>query len=145
RVLVVWLSTAVTLGLLSAVLSGIHVDSWGAEVAAAAVIGLLNALLWPLIVRVALPLTVATLGLGAIILNGAIVLLASAVNVGLKVNSLSAAIVTTIAITVVNTAISSVLAIDDEGFWYRHVLHRYGRRTAPPEGLEAPGLLFLEI
>ncbi|HWX52509.1 MAG TPA: phage holin family protein, partial [Solirubrobacteraceae bacterium] len=145
RILVVWLSTAVTLVLLSALLSGIQVDSWGAAVVAAAVIGLLNALLWPLIVRVALPLTVATLGLAAIILNGGIVLLASAVDVGLKVNSLAAAIVATIAITLVNTAISSVLAIDDEGFWYRHVLHRYGRRTAPPQDLEAPGLLFLEI
>ena len=51
RILVVWLSTAVTLVLLSALLSGIQVDSWGAAVAAAAVIGLLNALLWPLIVR----------------------------------------------------------------------------------------------
>jgi uncharacterized membrane protein YvlD (DUF360 family) len=145
RVLIVWLSTAATLVLLSALLSGIHVDSWGAAVAAAAVIGLLNALLWPLIVRVALPLTVLTLGLAAIILNGGIVLLASAVDVGLKVNSLSAAIVATIAITLVNTAVTSALAIDDEGLWYRHVLHRYGRRTAPPQDLEVPGLLFLEI
>jgi uncharacterized membrane protein YvlD (DUF360 family) len=145
RVFVVWLSTAATLVLVSALFSGIQVDSWGAAVTAAAIIGLLNALLWPLIVRVALPLTVATLGLAAIILNGGIVLLASAVDVGLKVNSLAAAIAATIAITLVNTAISSVLAIDDEGFWIRHVLHRYGRRTAPPQELEAPGLLFLEI
>ena len=145
RILTVWLSSTATLVLLSALLSGIEVDSFGAALGAAALIGMLNALLWPLILRFALPLTVLTLGLGAVILNGAIVLLASAVDVGLKVSSLSAAIVTTVAITIVSTAVSSALAIDDDGFWYRHVLGRYGKRRAPPQELESPGLLFLEI
>src|SRR5205814_8120259 len=69
RILTVWLSSTATLVLLSALLSGIEVDSFGAALGAAALIGMLNALLWPLILRFALPLTVLTLGLGAVILN----------------------------------------------------------------------------
>ena len=39
-------------------------------------IALLNALLWPLLIRLVLPLTVLTFGLGSLVLNAAIVSLA---------------------------------------------------------------------
>jgi uncharacterized membrane protein YvlD (DUF360 family) len=145
RILAIWILSAATIGLLSAVLPGVNVSSVGAAFAAAAVIGLLNALVWPLILRFALPLTVLTLGFGVILLNGLIVLLVSEVYAGLQVTSLSAAIVVTICITIVNTAATSMLAVDDEGFWYRHVVTRYGRRAVPAENLDKPGLLFAEI
>ncbi len=145
RVLVVWFLTAGTLMLLSELVSRVHVESFGAALAAAAAIGLLNALVWPLILVLALPLTVMTLGLGALVLNGAIVLLVAELAPGLTISSLSAAIVVTIAITVVNTMATSLLAIDDHGVWYRHVVARYGRRVAPAKDLHTPGLLFLEI
>jgi uncharacterized membrane protein YvlD (DUF360 family) len=144
-VLVVWLASAVTLVVLSELLTDVHVESFGAAVAAAAAIGLVNALVWPLLLRFALPLTVLTLGLGVFVINGAVVLLASETNIGFHVSSLTAGIIVTIAVTAVNTAVTSALAIDDDGVWYRNVVRRYGRRTAPPAELEHPGLIFLEI
>jgi uncharacterized membrane protein YvlD (DUF360 family) len=145
RILCVWVLTAATLGALSGVLSGVEVESVGAAFAAAALIGLLNALAWPLVLRFALPVTVLTLGLGAILLNGVIVLIAATLQAGFHVSSLSAAVIVTLAITVVDTAAFSILAIDDDSFWYRNVLARYGRRTAPPREVDTPGLLLLEI
>ena len=62
RVLVIWVITAATLMLLSALLAGFTVDSFGAALAGAALIGLINALVWPLVIRIALPITVLTLG-----------------------------------------------------------------------------------
>ena len=56
--IVVWLLTAATLVLLSAILTGFTVDGDGAALLAAALIGLVNALVWPLLIRVALPFTV---------------------------------------------------------------------------------------
>ena len=53
-------------------------------VSTAIVIALLNALLWPLVIRFALPFTVLTFGLGALLLNGLIVLLASTLDQGLS-------------------------------------------------------------
>src|SRR5258707_1177673 len=94
RIVVIWLLTTAVIVALGAVLSGINVKSIAAALTAAALIGLLNALVWPLVLWVALPLTVMTLGLGVVVLNGGIVLLASAIAPGFEVASLSAGIAT---------------------------------------------------
>ena len=73
RVIVVWLLTAAALHLMSAILPGFVIDGEGSALIAAAAIGLVNALVWPLLIRVALPFTVLTLGLGVLVLNGLIV------------------------------------------------------------------------
>ncbi len=145
RMLIIWLLSAATLGLLGAFTNTVHVTSTAAALAAAALIALINALLWPLILTFALPLTVLTLGLGVVVVNGAIVLLVSEISPGFEVTSLGKGILVALAITIVNTAASSLLAIDDEGFWYRNVVRKYQRRVAKPEDLEVPGLFFLEI
>ncbi len=145
RLLVLWLLSTATILLAGGLLSGVNVESPEAALGAAALLGILNALVWPVVLRFALPLTVLTLGLGVIVVNGAVVLLVAEIAPGLEVSSLSAGILLTIIVTVVNTAATSLFAIDDEGFWYRHVVARYGKRAAPSGGLDAPGLLFLEI
>src|SRR3712207_9160257 len=85
RVIAIWLITAATLILLSALLSGVEVTSFGAALIASALIGLFNALVWPLVVRLALPFTVLTLGIGVLVLNGAVILAVRAVRPGLVV------------------------------------------------------------
>jgi len=60
RIVVVLLLTTGTLLLLSAILDDVHVKDFGAALGSAALIGLLNALVWPLVIRFALPLTVLT-------------------------------------------------------------------------------------
>lgn len=72
RVFVVWVVTAVTLFLISALIPEIDIPGWDSAFATAAVIGLLNAVMWPLFVRFALPITVLTLGVAALLLNGVI-------------------------------------------------------------------------
>ncbi len=49
------------------------------------------------------------------------------------------------AMTIVNTAATGALAIDDDGFWYHNVVERNARRTAPAANSSKPGLLLLEI
>ena len=144
RVVVVWLLEAVGLLLLSAIMPGFDVTSPQAGLAAAAVIGLANALLWPLIVRVALPFTVLTLGLGALLINGLIVLLAAYVEPGVTVDGLVDGVIVAIGLTVVNTVFTTLFAVDDEDFWYRQVVRRrMGRQAGEPS--EVPGVYFLEI
>ena len=63
RILVIWVIQALALLILTFFLKGLSADSLGVALAAAAVIGLLNALLWPLLSYVLLPLAVLTLGL----------------------------------------------------------------------------------
>jgi uncharacterized membrane protein YvlD (DUF360 family) len=146
RVVLVWLLTAATLVLVGAIMQGFSISGEGTALVAAALIGLVNAFVWPLLIRIALPFTVLTLGLGVLVLNGAVVLAVSALDTGMTVDGLGAGIVVAIAITVVNTLATSLLAIDDDDFFYRNVIRRQGRRhgiAAAPS--DVPGVYFLEI
>jgi uncharacterized membrane protein YvlD (DUF360 family) len=145
RIVVIWLLTTAVIVALGALLSGVNVKSVPAALGAAALIGLLNALVWPIVLWFVLPLTVMTLGLGVVLLNGAVVLLASAIAPGFEVTSLAAGVAVALTVTVVTTVVSAVLAVDDDGFWYRQVVTRYAKRAAPVAATDTPGLLFLEI
>jgi uncharacterized membrane protein YvlD (DUF360 family) len=146
RVIAVWLLTAGTLHLSSALLDGFTIDGDGTALVAAALIGLINALVWPLLIRVALPFTVLTLGLGVLALNGAVVLGVAQIEPSMHVDGLGAGIVVALAITVVNTLATSLFAIDDDDFYYRNVLKRQARRNAAPDlASGVPGVYFLEI
>ena len=145
RVLLVWLVDALALFLLSAILPGFQVTDFAAALAAAAAIGLINGLVWPLVIRFALPVAVLTLGLGALILNGAVVLAVSAFEPGFHVDGLVEAIVVAIGLTLFTTLISSALAIDDDAMWVRQVVRRRARRAGDAQPSKVPGLLFLEI
>ncbi len=146
RVIVVWLLTAAALHLMSLILPGFVVDGEGSALIAAAAIGLVNALVWPLVIRVALPFTVLTLGLGVLALNGLVIYGISQLEPGMHVSGVGAGIGVAIGITVANTLTTALLAIDDDDFYYRNVLKRQARRHGSPAGeSDVPGVYFLEI
>ena len=60
---------------LAAILPGVKTPSFEAAVLVAAAMALINALLWPLVIRVALPLTVLTFGLGSLVFSAGTVAL----------------------------------------------------------------------
>ena len=146
RVLAVWILTGLAITLLSAILPGFQVGTEAEALAAAALIGLVNALVWPLLIRIALPFTVLTLGLGVLVLNGAVVVLVAQIEPGIHVESLGTGIVVAIGITIANTLITALLAIDDDDFYYRNVIRRQARRHAADSADSGvPGVYFLEI
>ena len=121
RVIAVWIVTAATLVVLASIMERFTVDGDGAALVAAAAIGLVNALVWPLVIRIALPFTVLTLGLGVLLLNGGRDPARRPARPGMHVDGLGAGIVVAIGITIVNTLATSLLAIDDDDFYYRNV------------------------
>src|SRR3954451_6044543 len=145
RVVVVLLVTAGALLLASTIFANVEVKDFAAALGGAALIGLVNALVWPLAIRLLLPITVLTLGLGVLVLNGGVVLLVSATDPGLEVNSLGAAIAVAILLTAVNTTVTTLLAIDDDDSYYRNVVKRRARSSEGAIETDVPGLLFLEI
>ncbi len=64
RVALVWLAATVTLLVLDDLMAGFALDSRWLALLIALCLGLLYALVWPLIMRIALGFTVITLGLG---------------------------------------------------------------------------------
>jgi uncharacterized membrane protein YvlD (DUF360 family) len=149
RILVILGIHALALLVLPLLLSGMRVDTVETALVAAAVIGLLNALLWPLLSYVLLPFAVLTLGLLALVLNGAIIWLAGQFVDGFHVDNLWTAMLAALGLTAINTIVSALLTIDDDNSWNRNVVRRRMKRRferrAESAGTDAPGVLFLEI
>src|SRR4051794_23294104 len=93
RALVVLLIDALALFLLSELLPGFELKGAGAALGVAAVIGVLNGLVWPLLSRYALPLNVMTLGLAALAINAVFVVAATAVVPGANVKDFGTGVV----------------------------------------------------
>jgi len=151
RVLVIWAFEVLGLLFIAWLLPGVRVGSLLAAVGAVAAIGVLNALLWPLLSYLILPFAVLTLGLLSLVLNAGLVLLASEFVTGFHVDGLWSAVWLTLGLTAANLILSSLLTIDDDNSWYRNVvqrrMRRRGRRAAGDRPIESkvPGILFLEI
>jgi uncharacterized membrane protein YvlD (DUF360 family) len=129
---------------LSPIVPGFDVGGFGPALAAAAISGLLNGLLWPILARIALPLTVLTIGGAALVLNGAMLLLVAAIVPAMTIDNLGTAIIVTLAVTAISTLIAAALSIDDDARFASH-LARQRSRPSDPIRSTVPGVLFLEI
>ena len=70
RLLLVWLINTVALIAVAYLMPSIQVSSFGAALVAALVLGLVNAVVRPVLVLLTLPVTVLTLGLFIFVING---------------------------------------------------------------------------
>jgi putative membrane protein len=70
RILLVWLLNAVALAAVAYLMPSITITGAGAAIVAALVLGLVNAVIRPLLVLLTLPVTVLTLGLFIFVING---------------------------------------------------------------------------
>jgi putative membrane protein len=70
RILVVWLINTLALVAVAYLMPSVTIASAGAAVVAALVLGLVNAVIRPLLVLLTLPVTVLTLGLFIFVING---------------------------------------------------------------------------
>jgi uncharacterized membrane protein YvlD (DUF360 family) len=145
RALFVLLLDALVLLLLSEVLAGFVLAGARTALAAAALIGVINALVWPVLARLALPLTVLTLGGAALVLNGMLVAFAIDVLPGGQIGGVLEGMVVTVAMSALTAAAYALLAIDEDESWHRHVVRRQLRRRGQVTRSEVPGVVFLEI
>ena len=145
RALVVLIVDAGALLLLSAILPNFSLDRPGAAVWAAIAVGVLNAGVWPLLARFTLPLSVLTLGLGTLLLNGALVAFAIDLVPGASIDDFWTGVVVALGLTLITTVLASLLAIDEDESWYRNVVRRQARRRGDRTESDVPGVAFLEI
>ncbi len=88
-----WIITAIALAATAHVVPGIHIRSLAVLLISALVLGLVNAVVRPVLVILTLPLTLLTLGLFYLVVNGAAFALAAALVPGFTVRSLGSAVV----------------------------------------------------
>jgi putative membrane protein len=145
RILIIWAIQVLGLIFMAWLLPGVRINGILTGVVAVAAIGVLNALLWPLLSYLILPFAVLTLGFLSLVLNGVLVMLASAFVEGFEVASLWDGILLTLGLTAINAILSSLLTIDDDNSYYRNVVRRRIQRRKKPVKTDVPGVLFLEL
>lgn len=69
RLILRWALNAVALLLLPELIAGLRVDSYAAALVGALLLGLVNALIRPLLILITLPITLLTLGLFTLVIN----------------------------------------------------------------------------
>lgn len=109
KLLVKWLLSAAALLLVAYLYSGVQVNSFGAALIAAFVIGLFNMVLRPVLVVLTLPVTVVTLGLFLFIINALMFWSAAGVMDGFYVRGFGAALLGSLIYSVLGIFIDSAI------------------------------------
>ncbi len=112
RFLVQWFITAIALWVASWILPGIHFSSTTSLLVGAIVLGLVNATVRPVMTILTLPITVVTLGLFYLVVNGLAFLLAAALVPGFAVDSFWWAVLGALVVGLVSWFIGSVGGVD---------------------------------
>jgi len=109
-----WLLSALALVLTSKVVPGITVDSFTALLIAAIVLGLVNAVVRPILVFFTLPLTLVTLGLFLLVVNAITFGLAAWLVPGFSVNGFFPALLGSIVMSILSFLFSMFIHVGEE-------------------------------
>src|SRR5262249_32081586 len=101
--------TAALLLLIANMVRGIEVGGWGTALLAALVLGLVNAVVRPLMLFLTFPITLITLGLFVFVINALMLLLVSALVPGMRIQGFGPALVGSFLLTVLNVLIAFLL------------------------------------
>lgn len=96
------LITAALLLIVSSTVRGVYVDGWGSAILGAFALGLVNALVKPIMILLTLPLTILTFGLFLLVVNATMLWLISALVPGIRVASFGAAFFGAIVLSVLS-------------------------------------------
>ena len=113
KLLIGWLLNALALLAVAYFVPGIHVSSFTYALIAAAVIGLANILIKPILLILTLPVTIITLGLFIFVINGLMFWLAGYVLQGFDVKSITAGIIGAIVYSIISWILSAIVPDKD--------------------------------
>jgi putative membrane protein len=102
NLIVTWLLSALAVFITAYILPGVTVVGFLGALLVAAVLGLFNALIRPLLLILTLPINVLTLGLFTLVINAVIVLMVSAVVPQFRVGGFLNALLFAIVLAIVN-------------------------------------------
>ncbi len=108
--LLTWAITAVSLLIISALRLGIEIKGIGTALVAALVLGVLNAVVRPILGFLSFPITVLTLGLFSLVLNALMIMLMAALVDGVRLhNGFWGALIGSIVLSILNAIIFAIV------------------------------------
>ena len=142
RSLIVFIGNVLGIYLISVLGLGAEVSQFDDIIFLVLFISLINALLWPILTRIAMPFLVLTFGFGTLILNGLLLqIFAPIFDIEIKG---AAMILAPLAMAAVTTILSSLITINDDSSYYRSVL-RDAEKKRKSNIKDYPGVIIVEI
>ena len=142
RSLIVFIGNVIGLYLISYLELGVEISHSGDIMLLVIFISLVNALLWPILTRIAMPFLVLTFGVGTLIMNG-LLLQIFAPMFGIQIKG-AALILAPIGMAAVTTILSSLITINDDSSYYRAVFND-AEKKRKSDVKDYPGVIIVEI
>ncbi len=122
---IVWLVTVIGLGIATLTTPGIKANSFFTFLIAAAVLGLINAFIRPVLWILTAPLSVLTFGLFVLVINALMIMLAAALVPGFEVRGFGSALLAAIIMAVIGVIviIAAALLTGADINWYSYEYH----------------------
>lgn len=108
RILIHWLINAVAVYATAQLLDGIHIRSFGTAILVALVLGLINAIVRPVMVLLSIPFIIVTLGLFLFVINALLLQLSASLAGGMTIDGFWWALAGSLLITLISWTISTV-------------------------------------
>jgi len=143
RIVVLLIIEGLVILALAAILPGVETPSFAAAVLVAATMALINAVLWPIVIRIALPLTVFTFGLGSLVFSAGTVALGFYVVDGTSI-PIGGDLAIAFAMALVSMLIAPLLDVDGDAQHLR-VVRRRVRQGRKDNRSDVPGVILFEI
>lgn len=108
KILINLVLSAVAVFIASYILPGVHVASFTSALIAAVVLGVINAVLKPILLILTLPINILTLGLFTFVLNAVLIMVAAAIVPGFSVDGFIWALILSVVLTIINSVLHTL-------------------------------------
>ena len=143
RCIVVIIASTVGVLVSDLIIPGFSVDSLADALLAGTVIGVVNALIFPLLAFVVVPISALTFGIGNLVLSGVVVLFVFDNLPGVDIDGFWSAVGVLLVLAVVSAAVGAVLSADDDAWFDRRMAAR--SRRAKAVVTDVPGIVFIQL
>ncbi len=110
-----WFVTTLAILIVPALVSGVRVESFMSALAMAAVLGVINAIVRPVLIVLTFPLTVLSLGFFLLVINAVTFMMAGGIVSGMKVDSFGAAFFAALIVTLVSWIVNLSIKKSESG------------------------------
>jgi len=104
-----WLLSTIAIIAAAYILPGVHVADFKAALITALVLGIINAILKPVLIIFTLPITILTLGLFTFVINALLVLLTSHIAPGFHVDNFWWALLFSIVLSIISSVLHRII------------------------------------
>lgn len=106
-----FLISAAVLLFAARMVEGLKVEGYRHALLGAAILGLINAIIRPVMILLTLPLTIITFGLFLFVINALVLMLVAAITPGFSVRSFGSALIASVVISVCNLLVSLLIGL----------------------------------